>query len=150
MASERLTQIDEAARISSAPRDDFATANAFRNDDLTRQNFALALVLANRYDDAQKVLRQIAAPVDGTTSRDPNVAECVYFIWAIATPDSSLSSRAANFLVFLDENRSSQELNGIDKDSFAALMQIVARELPRAELPCGSLGKIKSIMALLS
>jgi tetratricopeptide (TPR) repeat protein len=111
--------------------DDFATANAFRNDDLTRQNFALALVLTKRYDDAQKVLRQIAAPVDGTTSRDLNVAKCVYFIWALATPNSALSSRAANFSIFLDEHRSSQELNSIDKDSFAALMQRVARAAQR-------------------
>ena len=47
---------------------DIATANAFREDDLTKQNLALSLIIADRRADAQKVLRQIAPPMYGRTS----------------------------------------------------------------------------------
>jgi tetratricopeptide (TPR) repeat protein len=129
---------------------DLATANAFREDDLTRQNFALALILTGRYDDAQKILRKIAPPVDTRTPPDDKIARCVYFIWALTMPKGPISSRAANFIAFLNERHSSEEISGMTADGLRQLVERVSEALPKADLPCGSIGKIKSIAKLLS
>jgi tetratricopeptide (TPR) repeat protein len=101
MAFAKMQIEDYAGALS-----DIATANAFREDDLTRQNLALALVTAKRYDDAQRVLRKIGAPLDARNTPEDKVARCVYFIWALALNDSAPSIRAANFAAFLGERHS--------------------------------------------
>ena len=128
---------------------DMATANAFREDDLTRQNLALALIIAKRHGDAQRILRRIGPPVAVGGTPDEKVARCVYFIWALAMPDDTKSTRAANFAAFLGEHHSEGELSAITEDDLHRLAQRVAAALPKSDLPCGSLGKVKAIMSLL-
>ncbi|MBV8189340.1 MAG: tetratricopeptide repeat protein [Alphaproteobacteria bacterium] len=129
---------------------DMATANALRDDALTQQNFALALIVSKRYEDAQEVLRKIAPPLDAQAIPDSKIARCVYLIWALATPNGSPSVRAANFAAFLGEHRSAQELSSTTSEGLRQLMRQVADTLPKSDYPCGSLGKIKAITSLLS
>jgi Flp pilus assembly protein TadD len=53
MAFAKMQIEDYAGALS-----DIATANAFREDELTRQNLALALIIAKRFADAQQILRK--------------------------------------------------------------------------------------------
>jgi tetratricopeptide (TPR) repeat protein len=130
---------------------DFASANAFREDDLTKQNLAIALIILGRYRDAQNVLRQIAAPVDWTFSPDanPKIAACVYLIWALALKESPLRERAANLLSFLGERNSTEEMNSFDAARMAQLLRRVSDVLPKSADPCASISQIEAVRALL-
>jgi tetratricopeptide (TPR) repeat protein len=144
MAFARMQLGDYGGALS-----DLATANALRDDALTQQNFALALIVSKRYADAQRILRKIGPPLDVKAMPDGKIARCVYLIWALAMPDGPPSDRAANFAAFLGEHRSPQELSATTSDELQRLMSQVAATLPKSEYPCGSLGKIKAITALL-
>jgi tetratricopeptide (TPR) repeat protein len=130
---------------------DFALANAFREDDLTRQNLAIALIVSGRHADAQKVLRQIAAPVDGAFSSEanPKIAACVYLIWALALKEAPLSDRAANLFSFLGEHHSAEEMKSFDAAGMDQLLRRVAEALPRSADPCASISQIEAVVALL-
>lgn len=130
---------------------DFAAANAFREDDLTRQNLALALIVNRRSADAQKILRQIAPPIDGsfTAEANPKIAACVYLIWALALQDAPVADRAANFLSFLGERHSAEEMKRFDAGQMTQLLRRVSDALPRAADPCASISRIEAIVALL-
>jgi tetratricopeptide (TPR) repeat protein len=132
---------------------DFATAHAFREDDLTRQNLALALIVVDRPADAQRVLRQIIPPLgpgEGTLAiKEGKVAACVYLIWALAMPDSPIATRAANFSAFLGEKNSSQQLSSMTRPVFSDLLRRVESGLDESDFPCRSLSKIQAIRDLL-
>jgi tetratricopeptide (TPR) repeat protein len=144
MAFAKMQIEDYAGALS-----DIATANAFREDELTRQNLALALIIAKRFADAQQILRKIGPPLDVRSTPDDKVARCVYFIWALALHDSEPPIRAANMAAFLGERHSPEELSGTTTDGLEQLLRKVTTALPMSDLPCGSLGKIKAIMSLL-
>jgi tetratricopeptide (TPR) repeat protein len=129
---------------------DFATANAFREDDLTKQNLALALIVAGKHEDAQNILRKISPPVSVGAAPDAKIARCVYLIWALTMPTGPIADRAANLIAFLDERHSADELNTMTPEGLVQLMRRGTVALPKAHRPCGSLGKIRSISSLLS
>jgi len=130
-----------------------AAAYAFREDDLIRQNLAIALILNRRLDRAREVLRQVVAPiaVDGSTvsASDGRVARSVYLLLALALRDGPRPARAANFMAFLGEVHGASELGRVDALGEEALARRVAEALPRADEPCGSLGRITALVELL-
>jgi tetratricopeptide (TPR) repeat protein len=140
----QLSKFDDALK-------DFAAAHAFREDDLTRQNLALALIVSGRHTDAQKVLRQIAPPVDGAfaSGANPKIASCVYLIWALALKDAPIADRAANLLSFLGERHSAEEMRAFDAVRMAQLQRRASEALPRSADPCASISQIEAIAALL-
>ena len=127
---------------------DLATANAFRDDDLTEENLALALIIAKRFDDSQRILRKLSPPASLESPGDDKVARCVYLIWALSMPDAPRAMRAANFSAFLSERLSSEELKNLSRDQFTSLVQRVSAMLSKAQLPCSTLGKIKRVASL--
>jgi len=129
---------------------DMATANALQDDDLTRQNLALALILVKRESDAQTILREMAPPAEANAPPSPAVARCVYFIWGLSMPTAPVAERAANFAAFLNEQHSAADYTKMSEKDFAALLSKVAAAMPNADMPCGSLSAIKPVMALLS
>lgn len=129
---------------------DLATAHAFQEDDLTRQNLALGLIVQKRHDDAQRLMRHIAPPASRTDNgTDKKVARCVYLIWGLAMPTGALADPVANFSAFLGEARSQTELELFDEVQLGKLVERAANGLPNAAYPCGSLAKIKVIRELL-
>ncbi len=132
---------------------DFATAYAFREDDLTRQNLAIALILNRRYEESQKILRQIAPPLstggDTPTKADRNIASCVYFIWGLAMAQAPLAERAVNFTAFLGEKTEPRDLSSMSDSMFVSLLRRVDDGIERSDFPCRSLRKIKAIRNML-
>jgi hypothetical protein len=123
-------------------------------DDLTRQDLALALILMKRFDDAERLLRQIAPPaapgvqvaLDGAKSPPP----CMYLMWSLAMPTKPLPDRAANLYAFLGEAYTVQELDGFTDDKYGALLARVKARLPSMGEPCASLSLIDAFVALLN
>jgi tetratricopeptide (TPR) repeat protein len=134
--------------------DDFATTNALQDDDLTKQNLAIALAINNKYPEAQATLRQLAPPAqpedESAIVSKGNVVNCVYLIWALASPNAGDAQRAANLLAFLGEANSSKEIQDFAGEKLAALESRVVEKLPNSSPPCGTLGKIDAVVSLLN
>ena len=64
-------------------------------------------------------------------------------------PNEMGAARAGNFAAFLGERYSTAELAGFTNDLLKAMLKRVAVALPKSDYPCGSLGKIQAITALL-
>ena len=132
--------------------DDFATANAFRDDDLTKQNLALILIVSGRFEDAREILRKIAPPaspgVPVNLHAKDAVSRCVYLLWALAIPHDEPSLRAANLRVFLKDKATSQE-SEITEDALTNLASRAKEALPKVAQPCSDISKIESVVALL-
>lgn len=130
---------------------DLETANAFREDSLTRQNYAIGLVLNHQFGEGQRVLRQISPPASPNTQAslvaNESTARCVYLIWALALEGTSESVQAANFLTFLGEAHSSDEIFKVDINKLLSIRMRAAERLPSAAYPCGSLSGVPRFLA---
>lgn len=133
---------------------DLETANAFREDSLTRQNFAIVLILNRQFDEGRRVLRQVAPPANPSTQANlvakESIAHCVYLIWALALEGATESEIAANYLAFLGEAHSADEISRVDVNTLKNIRRRAAERLPNAAYPCGSLSEIPRFLAAVT
>lgn len=122
---------------------DSASSIALRNDELSKQNYAVFLALSGYRAEAIRVLRQLSSPAIADNLahivKKPQAARCVYLLWGLINSDLKLGERLANLLAFLGEIHSRPEIDQMDKKSIDGLVARVRASLPNAAEPCSTL-----------
>ena len=129
----------------------FEFAASIEDDDNTKLNLALIFSMSGEAERAEKILREVSAPVTHKDISDDisltSDQRCSYLWWALYSPDIDLRDVAARLFVFLGEKHTSAELQKFsDLEDLAALRVRVANELDQFPGSCSSYSLIDPIV----